>query len=363
MKKRNQTLATLVAICGMSLSPGLMAQDATARVDVNTPDHHDATVQGSVDVDQDKTPDTDKDQIKTRAEYNRNHEGVVAANKASSLIGMEVINPQHQQLGEIKDLVVDMPSGKISYAVLSVGGFLGIGEKLIAVPPSAFSPAPAGQEGKLVLNADKSKIEAAPGFPKTNWPDVSNPSWGAGFGAKEQGDQAFSNDNKIQGNASIGGQELKGEAQIQNDRVEIRSERNDDTDVDISKGSHELKVEGQADVDTHPDLKVETDVHSSGDLEHHNGVTADLDRNQMVFTGRVASVDPQHRTITVKNGSETKQFKLNDQAKIQLDRNNLSQGSIVDLKTGYPVQVRFEKMSDGTMMVKSISRQNPPATR
>ena len=78
------------------------------------------------------------------------------ANKASDLIGMDVRNQQNEKLGDIKDLVVDLPSGKISYAVLSVGGFLGIGDKLIAVPPSAFSVAPT--QDTLVLNADKAKI-------------------------------------------------------------------------------------------------------------------------------------------------------------------------------------------------------------
>jgi sporulation protein YlmC with PRC-barrel domain len=95
------------------------------------------------------------------------------ANKASNLIGMDVRNEQNEKLGDIKDLVVDLHTGKIAYAVLSVGGFLGIGDKYIAVPPSQFSVA---QDGKaLILNADKAKIQAAPGFAKNDWPDLN--SW------------------------------------------------------------------------------------------------------------------------------------------------------------------------------------------
>ena len=99
------------------------------------------------------------------------------ANKASSLMGMDVRNPQNEKLGDIKDLVVDLHTGKIGYAVLSVGGFLGIGDKYIAVPPSAFTV--ATDERHLVLNADKAKVQSAPGFAKTDWPDLNSPSWTA----------------------------------------------------------------------------------------------------------------------------------------------------------------------------------------
>jgi sporulation protein YlmC with PRC-barrel domain len=100
---------------------------------------------------------------------------VTKANKASDLIGMDVRNNQNEKLGDIKDLVLDLHSGKVAYAVLSVGGFLGIGDKYIAVPPESFSVAPDGKN--LVLNADKAKIQNAPGFAKNDWPDVNTPTW------------------------------------------------------------------------------------------------------------------------------------------------------------------------------------------
>jgi sporulation protein YlmC with PRC-barrel domain len=83
---------------------------------------------------------------------------------------------QNEKLGDIKDIVLDLSSGKISYVVLSVGGFLGIGDKLIAVPPSAFN---ASADDTLVLDADKAKIQAAPGFVQTAWPDVNDPQFTA----------------------------------------------------------------------------------------------------------------------------------------------------------------------------------------
>jgi len=98
---------------------------------------------------------------------------LLKANKASGLIGMDVRNQQNEKLGDIKDLAVDLHTGKIAYAVMSVGGFLGIGERYIAVPPSEFSMTPDGKD--LVLNADKARIQGAPGFAHNNWPDLN--SW------------------------------------------------------------------------------------------------------------------------------------------------------------------------------------------
>ena len=58
--------------------------------------------------------------------------------KGSTFMGADVENPQGQNLGDIKDVVIDRASGRIAYAVVSFGGFLGLGEKLFAVPWGAF---------------------------------------------------------------------------------------------------------------------------------------------------------------------------------------------------------------------------------
>lgn len=99
---------------------------------------------------------------------------VAKVNKASSLTGMAVKNMADEKLGDVKDIVLDLTSGKISYVVLSVGGFLGIGDKLIAVPPSAFTL--SATSDSLLLDADKARIQAAPGFVQTAWPDVNDPN-------------------------------------------------------------------------------------------------------------------------------------------------------------------------------------------
>ena len=70
----------------------------------------------------------------------------------------------------------------MSYAVLGYGGTLGIGQKLVAVPLTAFhmsGATDANAKATLVLNATKDRLEMAKGFDKDNWPSVSNPTWGA----------------------------------------------------------------------------------------------------------------------------------------------------------------------------------------
>lgn len=89
--------------------------------------------------------------------------------RASKLIGSDVRNAQGDDLGEIKDLIVDVNNERVYYAVLSFGGFLGLGDKLFAYPVRAFTQAADGD--KVILNVDKAKLKAAPGFESARYPD------------------------------------------------------------------------------------------------------------------------------------------------------------------------------------------------
>jgi sporulation protein YlmC with PRC-barrel domain len=115
------------------------------------------------------------DELPRTTEYQRQSGSPTNINKASSLIGMEVRNQSDEKLGKIEDIVLDLNSGKISYAVLNAGG--PFRSKLVAVPVNAFTAGP--DQKHLLLNADKAKLEAAKGFDKNTWPSVSNPDWGA----------------------------------------------------------------------------------------------------------------------------------------------------------------------------------------
>jgi len=91
--------------------------------------------------------------------------------KASDVIGMEVKNPQSEKLGKVKELAVDLESGRVVEVILSTGGLLGIGDKHVAVPPRAFQ---RDSEAKvLLLNTDKERLKAAPEFDLSKWAEGS----------------------------------------------------------------------------------------------------------------------------------------------------------------------------------------------
>ena len=94
---------------------------------------------------------------------------------ASSLIAHKVTNPSGENLGKIEELMMDLDTGRIAYAVLSFGGFLGFGNKLFAIPWSALNF--SAEERAFVLNITREKLEQAPGFDKDDWPEAADPSW------------------------------------------------------------------------------------------------------------------------------------------------------------------------------------------
>ena len=96
---------------------------------------------------------------------------------ASTLAGDSVRNAAGEDLGTIDEIMIDIPTGRVAYAVLSFGGFLGVGNKLFAVPWSALKV--DEDEKCFVLNVDKRTIKSAPGFDKDDWPDMSDASFGS----------------------------------------------------------------------------------------------------------------------------------------------------------------------------------------
>ena len=91
---------------------------------------------------------------------------------ASTLIGDRVVNLKGEDLGKIEDFMLDPEQGRVGYAVLSFGGFLGMGDKLFAVPMQALKL--AREEKRFILDVDKERLKNAPGFDKNHWPDMSD---------------------------------------------------------------------------------------------------------------------------------------------------------------------------------------------
>jgi sporulation protein YlmC with PRC-barrel domain len=96
---------------------------------------------------------------------------------ASTIIGDKVLNTAGEHLGNIKELMIDLDGGLIAYAVLSFGGFLGMGDKLFAIPWEALTI--DEENHSVILDVDKEVLKEAPGFDKDNWPD--NAKYEAGW--------------------------------------------------------------------------------------------------------------------------------------------------------------------------------------
>ena len=94
---------------------------------------------------------------------------------ADTLIGDDVYNHDDEQLGDIKEIMLDMRSGRIAYAVLSFGGVLGLGEKLFAVPWEKLTLDTVNK--RFLLDVGKEQLKSAPGFDQDNWPDMASEAW------------------------------------------------------------------------------------------------------------------------------------------------------------------------------------------
>jgi sporulation protein YlmC with PRC-barrel domain len=94
---------------------------------------------------------------------------------ANTLLGNGVCNSANENLGDIKEFMIDMASGKVAYAVLSFGGVFGIGDKLFAVPWNSLRLDMANK--RFTLDIAKDALKDAPGFDKQHWPSMADRTW------------------------------------------------------------------------------------------------------------------------------------------------------------------------------------------
>lgn len=97
---------------------------------------------------------------------------------ADTLMGNDVYNQDGENLGDVKEFMIDMASGRLAYAVLSFGGLLGMGEKLFAVPWAALKLDTVNK--RFTLDVPKDRLAEAPGFDKNSWPPMADEAWARG---------------------------------------------------------------------------------------------------------------------------------------------------------------------------------------
>ena len=95
--------------------------------------------------------------------------------RVSDVSGINVYAKDGKELGKIDELVIDLEGGCVEYAVLSVGGFLGVGDKYLAVPwPALVLNRTQDRDRHFVINIDASRLKTAPGFDKDKWPNFAD---------------------------------------------------------------------------------------------------------------------------------------------------------------------------------------------
>lgn len=123
---------------------------------------------------------------------------------ASKLDGYTVYSSDDKDVGKIKEIMLDMHSGRIAYAVLSSGGFLGIGDKLLAIPWHALTLDPELKSFKLSISSER--IRHAPGFDQDSWPSMTDQAWANSV------HEYYGNESNMERNIISGGGNLPGAA-------------------------------------------------------------------------------------------------------------------------------------------------------
>ena len=113
---------------------------------------------------------------------------------ADTLEGDKLVNRKGDELGSVQDIMIDVRRGSVAYIVMSSGGFLGMGDKLFAIPWSALTL--DADRHCFILDAGKERFEKAPGFDKDHWPSMADPAWASSvhayYGVRPYWDQTGS---------------------------------------------------------------------------------------------------------------------------------------------------------------------------
>ncbi len=95
---------------------------------------------------------------------------------ASKVNGTNVYNPAGEKLGSVYDVMINKVSGNTEYAILSFGGFLGIGDSYYPLPWKALRYDP--RQGGYIVDVDKARLEGAPSYAANDTAEWDDEAWG-----------------------------------------------------------------------------------------------------------------------------------------------------------------------------------------
>lgn len=178
----------------------------------------------------------------------------VMTKRVSHIIGKDVHNHDGKKIGDIKDVVLDGNTNRISYAVVGYGGVLGIGDKLFAVPWSSLQHRSI-EPDKLVLNVNEDSLKNAPGFDKNNWPNMADQNF------RQSVDKYYNDNRSLRNNGGNNGANNADQA-LDNagQKMENAGERIRDKAQDFAQGADRT-------VNNDPAVKVDRNVNAADDLK------------------------------------------------------------------------------------------------
>jgi len=106
--------------------------------------------------------------------------GKVRGVRASKLLDQNLVTTGKDKIGDIEELAIDPRNARISYVVVSSGGFLGMGDKMHAIPWAAVKATPGtGKDAPedLMVDVTKERLQKSPEFKKEEWVRMSEPAW------------------------------------------------------------------------------------------------------------------------------------------------------------------------------------------
>lgn len=119
-----------------------------------------------------------KDSVANESESNNSWSHLGIVQKASKIIGTPVKNLQDEKLGKVENIMLDLAAGRVVAVIISSGGFLGMGDELSAVPPTALRF--NAERDTLQLDSTKESLSNSPHFKANQWPDLGQPSYADG---------------------------------------------------------------------------------------------------------------------------------------------------------------------------------------
>lgn len=99
---------------------------------------------------------------------------------ARELIGRDVEDSNRRDIGEIEDIVVNVDNGKVRYMAVEFTRDWNLNDKLVVIAPQSLDvQGQQGEDAKVVLNVDRSRLDTSKAFDKDNWPNINDPQYRA----------------------------------------------------------------------------------------------------------------------------------------------------------------------------------------